>query len=50
MAEVKIADGQGPKNIGKWKKEDSDKLGILDKAYEKFCVEFLDYYISQKNS
>ena len=48
-AEEKILDGQGPLNIGKWKKESSDKLGALDSAYEGKCVQFLDHYILQKN-
>lgn len=48
--EGKIFDGdQQPINATKWKKEASDKMGVLDDPYEDICVEFLDLYIQQKN-
>ena len=37
----KILVGHPPQSIGKWKKESSDKIGILDGSYEIKCVEFL---------
>ena len=49
-AEEKILDGQPPQNIGKWKKESSDKLGLLDAAYDKYCVDFIDFYIFKKDA
>ena len=47
--EEKILDGQPPLNVGKWKKETSDKMGSLDIPYEQECVKFLDYFIQKKN-
>ena len=47
--EERILEGQPPQNVGKWKKESSDKMGSLDGPYEKECVGFLGYYIQQKN-
>ena len=47
-AEENILDGKPPPNIGKWKAESSNKIGLLDHAYEVECVKFLDYYIQQK--
>ena len=47
--EEKIVDGHPPQSVGKWKKESSDKMGVLDGSYEEKCVDLLDYFIMQKN-